>query len=135
MPTTPFESTLRPHQEEFFGRPNQNLYNQYFRLSFDLFHGDAGFKPADWRVKLTPVFNINYINFQQLAPVNPDVRDGVDRARTFTALEEYFAEIKLADLGPEYDFLSMRVGSQPFVSDFRGFVFADTNRGVRLFGF
>ncbi|MBX7106659.1 MAG: hypothetical protein K1X57_21470, partial [Gemmataceae bacterium] len=134
VPTTPFESTLRPNQEEFFGRPNQNLYNQYFRLSFDLFHGDAGFKPADWRVKLTPVFNINYLNVQELALVNPDVRDGLDRARTFTALEEYFAEVKLADLGPEYDFLSMRVGSQPFVSDFRGFVFADTNRGVRLFG-
>ena len=28
----------------------------------------------------------------------------------------------------------MRVGSQPFLSDFRGFVFEDVNRAVRLFG-
>src|SRR5262249_39496669 len=29
---------------------------------------------------------------------------------------------------------SLRAGIQPFVSDFRGFVFADTNLGARLFG-
>ena len=34
--TTPFESTLRPFQEEFFGRPNQAAINQFFTLSFDL---------------------------------------------------------------------------------------------------
>src|SRR5690606_12971659 len=50
------------------------------------------------------------------------------------ALEEWFVETKLADLSPNYDFLSVRAGSQPFVSDFRGFVVSDINRGVRLFG-
>ena len=29
---------------------------------------------------------------------------------------------------PDYDFVSVRAGSQPFVSDFRGFIFTDTNR-------
>jgi len=132
--TTPFESTLRPFQEEFFGRPNQSLYTQFFRLSFDLFRGDAAFKPMDWRIKITPVFNVNYVNFDELAQVSPDVTRGTDRGRSWLALEEYFAELKLADLGPEYDFVSVRVGSQPFVSDFRGFIFADVNRAVRLFG-
>jgi hypothetical protein len=133
-PTTPFESTLRPGQEEFFGRPNQTVYSQYFRLSVDLFHGDASFKPMDWRVKLTPVFNVNYLDTSELALVSPDVTKGVDRGRTWMSLEEWFAEVKLADTSPEYDFVSLRVGSQPFVSDFRGFIFADTNRAVRLFG-
>src|SRR5207248_10537026 len=32
------------------------------------------------------------------------------------------------------DFVSVRAGSQPFTSDFRGFIFSDTNAGVRLFG-
>ena len=50
------------------------------------------------------------------------------------ALEQWFAEVKLADLSPDYDFVSLRLGSQPFTSDFRGFIFDDTNRGVRLFG-
>ena len=30
--------------------------------------------------------------------------------------------------------MNLRVGIQPFVSDFRGFIFADENLGVRLFG-
>jgi hypothetical protein len=133
-PTTPFESTGGPFQEEFFGNPNQFFYTHNFKLSFDLFHGDAAFKPADWRVKLTPIFNVNYLDVEELAIVNPDVRKGTTRARSFFALEEWFVEAKLADLSPDYDFVSVRAGSQPFVSDFRGFLFSDTNRGVRLFG-
>ena len=56
------------------------------------------------------------------------------RGRSYFSLEEYFFETKLADLSPDYDFVSARVGSQPFTSDFRGFIFSDTNRAVRLFG-
>ena len=62
------------------------------------------------------------------------MRDGTTRYRTDWALDEWFLEAKLADLGPDYDFVSVRGGSQFFVSDFRGFVFSDTNRAVRLFG-
>jgi hypothetical protein len=132
--TTPFESTRSPFQEEFFGRPNQSLYSQYFRLSFDLFHGDASFKPTDWRIKLTPIFNVNAFHANELAVVSPDVTRGLNRNRSWWALEEYFFEYHIADLSPEYDFVSLRVGSQPFISDFRGFIFADINRGGRLFG-
>jgi hypothetical protein len=132
--TTAFESTARPGEFDFFGRPGQFLYQQYVTLSADLFHGDAAFKPADWRVRISPVFNLNWLDTQELAVVNPDVTKGTQRVRTYSALEQYFAEAKLADLGPEYDFVSVRVGSQPFVSDFRGFIFSDINRGARLFG-
>jgi hypothetical protein len=132
--TTPFESTERPFEEEFFGRPIQRNLVQNFILTFDLFHGDTSFKPVDWRIVLSPVFNINYLDVEELAVVNPDVRKGSERGRTFTALQEYFVETKLADLSPDYDFVSLRIGSQPFVSDFRGFIFADVNRGIRLFG-
>jgi hypothetical protein len=133
-PTTPFESTTRAHREDFFGSPNQFLYSHYFSLGIDLFHGDAAFKPVDWRIKLTPTFNVNYLAVDELAVVNPDVRRGTTRGRTWFSLEEYFVESKIADLSPDYDFLSARVGSQPFTSDFRGFIFSDTNRAVRLFG-
>jgi hypothetical protein len=132
--TTPFESTVHPFTEPFFGKPNQFLYQQFFVLSADLFHGDAAFKPVDWRIKITPIFNVNYLAVEELAVVNPDVRKGTTRGRTWGALEEWFVEKKLADLGPDYDFLSVRVGSQPFTSDFRGFIFSDINRAIRLFG-
>jgi hypothetical protein len=134
IPTTPFESTTRPHRDDFFGSPNQFLYTHYVRLELALQHGDAAFKPLDWQLKLTPVLDVNYLAVDELAVVNPDVRRGTTRGRTWLALEEYFLEAKLADLSPDYDFLSVRVGSQPFVSDFRGFIFQDTNRAVRLFG-
>ncbi|TMQ35291.1 MAG: hypothetical protein E6K70_03065 [Planctomycetota bacterium] len=132
--TTPFESTTRPGRDEFFGSPNQFFYTNFLSLSLDLFHVDAAFKPVDWRIKVTPVFDVNYLAVDELAVVNPDVRRGTTRGRTWFSIEEYFVETKLADLSPDYDFLSLRVGSQPFTSDFRGFIFSDTNRAIRLFG-
>ena len=50
------------------------------------------------------------------------------------ALQEAFGEVKLFDVGANYDFVSVRAGIQPFTSDFRGFLFRDTNLGVRVFG-
>lgn len=133
-PNTPFESTPLPGREEFFGDPDQYFYNHNLLLSVDLNHGDAAFKPTDWRIKLTQIFNLNHLVADELAVVNPDVRAGVSRFRQDFALEEWFAEVKLADLSPDYDFVSLRGGSQFFTSDFRGFIFSDTNRGLRLFG-
>ncbi|MAV35513.1 MAG: hypothetical protein CMJ59_08645 [Planctomycetaceae bacterium] len=133
-PTTPFETTVNPRQEEFFGDPNQYFYNQNFIASFDLMHGLAGFKQPDWRLRVSAFFNMNYLDTNELGLVNPDVREGTTRFREDFALEEWFAEAKIADLSPNYDTLSVRMGSQLFVSDFRGFIFSDINRGVRLFG-
>ena len=56
------------------------------------------------------------------------------REKQWYALQEAFAEIHLRDLTNNYDFISSRFGIQPFVSDFRGFIFDDSNLGVRIFG-
>ena len=133
-PTTPFESTANPNSEEFFGDPDQYFLYDNLVVSCDWVHGDGAFKPADWRIKLTSIFNLNHLVVDELGVVSPDVRDGTGRTRFDYALEEWFVETKLADLSPNYDFLSVRGGSQFFVSDFRGFLFADTNRMIRLFG-
>jgi hypothetical protein len=133
-PTTPFESTNDPFQEEFFGDPDQFFIRNDYRFAVDLTHGDAGFKPADWRIRFAPVLNLNYLDVEELGIVNPDVRAGTTRYRNFLALEEAFVETKIADTSPNYDFTSARIGSQQFVSDFRGFIFADINLGARLFG-
>jgi hypothetical protein len=89
---------------------------------------------VDWRLKFTPAFNYNVLDVEELAQIHPDVTKGTLRRRSWFTLEEYFAEVKLFDLSPEYDFMSARIGSQFFTSDFRGFIFSDTNRAVRLFG-
>jgi hypothetical protein len=132
--TTPFETTSHPNQFDFFGRNNQLFYFHNLIMSVDLFHGDAAFKPPDWRVKLTPIVNANYLTVEELAQVSPNVNQGVSRARGWVTLQEWFVEKKLADLSPDYDFVSVRAGSQPFNSDFRGFIFNDVNRAIRLFG-
>ncbi|TWT61495.1 hypothetical protein [Rubinisphaera italica] len=132
--TSPFESTVDPFSDPFFGDPNQYFSSNFFLLSFELFHGNAAFKPIDWQFKMTTAFNVNYLDTNELAVVNPDVRAGTTRQDDYFALQEYFFEWKMADLSPHYDFVSARVGSQQFVSDFKGFIFDDVNRGARVFG-
>jgi hypothetical protein len=133
-PANNFDSTARPFEGQTFGRPSQFFYTHNLSLTADLFHGDAAFKPVDWRFLVTPVFNVNYLDVGELGVVSPDVRQGTTRGRSWFAVQEWFVESKLADLGPDYDFVSARLGAQPFVSDFRGFIFSDVNRAVRLFG-
>ena len=133
-PNTPFESTPTPGQEDFYGNPNGFFFLQYYTIAMDLIHGDRAFKPNDWRIRIAPVVNTNYLEVYELGVVSPDVGQGRRRSRGFATLEEWWLEAKLADLSPDYDFLSIRGGSQPFTSDFRGFIFSDLNRAIRLFG-
>src|SRR5947209_5403549 len=41
--TTPFESTARPREEPFFGRPDQYFNTNFLSVGLELFHGDAAF--------------------------------------------------------------------------------------------
>lgn len=134
VPTPIGESTSVPNRRKFFGQPEQSFIYQNFIMRFELFHGSAAFKPFDWKIRLTPVLNLNHLETEEFGVVSPDVREGTWRRWKDFALQEAFVEIKLADLSPHYDFMSLRVGRQPFVSDFRGFIFNDLNQGVRLFG-
>ena len=129
-----FESTARPGSFQFFGRNSSFINLDFFSVSFDLFHGDAAFKPVDWRIKITPTLGLSNFSFSERGAVSPNVLQGTQRLRQFYAIQEAFAEVKIADTSPDYDFTSVRVGTQPFISDFRGFLFADVNRAVRFFG-
>ena len=134
-PTPSDVSSVDPASAEFFGRPEQLAASETLQLSFELFHGDTTFKPRDWALKLSPTFSIpNYLNARENGVVNIDVRRGTNRTDWHASLEEAFAEVKLVDVDANYDFVSVRAGIQPFVSDFRGFIFSDNNLGARLFG-
>ncbi|MFZ4748631.1 MAG: hypothetical protein ACOYLK_17390, partial [Sphingomonas sp.] len=52
----------------------------------------------------------------------------------FLGVQEAFIDYHLRNTSDRYDFDSIRVGIQPFQSDFRGFLFNDQQLGVRLFG-
>jgi hypothetical protein len=128
-------SSVRAGSAEFFGKPEALAVNQIFQFTFELFHGDSTFKPRDWAIKISPTFSLpNYLNARENGVVNIDVRRGTNRTDTQFSLEEAFAEVKLADVNANFDFISARVGIQPFVSDFRGFIYSDNNLGARVFG-
>ncbi|MGH9875771.1 MAG: carboxypeptidase-like regulatory domain-containing protein [Pyrinomonadaceae bacterium] len=134
-PTSSGVSADDPGSGEFFGQPEQFAASETIQLSFELFHGDSTFKPRDWAIKISPTLSIpNYLNARENGVVNIDVRRGTNRTDTHVSLEEAFAEVKLWDVNANYDFVSMRAGIQPFVSDFRGFIFSDNNLGLRFFG-
>jgi hypothetical protein len=135
VPTSSDISSDQPSSAEFFGQPEQLAVSETVQLSFELFHGDTVFKPRDWAIKISPTFSIpNYLNARENGVVNIDVRRGTNRTDTQISLEEAFAEVKLTDVNENYDFVSVRAGIQPFVSDFRGFLFSDNNLGARIFG-
>lgn len=123
-----------PGTHQGIGDPHQSFFLDSLRLQFSVFHGDAAFQPVDWQVRVTPVFNVNRLRANELGVVSADPTHGRVREQGDVAFEEWFGEWKLADLSSDYDFVSVRAGSQLFVSDFRGFIFADTNRAVRIFG-
>ena len=134
VPSPSNVSTAEPGSSSFFGRGEQAFTDQTFRFSFDLFHGDASFKPVAWRVRITPEVSLNDLDVRELGIVNPDVRRGTNRFDTHVGLQEAFVEVKLADLSSSYDFISARLGIQQFNADFRGFLFVDEEPGVRVFG-
>ena len=73
-------------------------------------------------------------SFTYIGPQSQSGDHYTTRTKDFVSLQEAFLEFHLADFSDNYDFISMRIGNQPFNSDFRGFVFNDTNLGFRLFG-
>jgi hypothetical protein len=138
LPVPSGVSTVRPGSAEFFGRSEQIFFSNDAQIGIDLFKGETAFKPVDWALRFLGVYNVNYIEVEEANILDPDPR-GSERSRTtrfkdFFALQEAFAEIHLRDLSHNYDFISSRFGIQPFVSDFRGFIFNDSNLGARIFG-
>src|SRR5438874_253049 len=134
LPTPSGVSQARPGSDEFFGKPEQYAFVTEAVGSLEIFKGDTSFKPRTWALRVTPVFNLNYVNIGEYNIVNATPEDRKTRRRTDVALQEAFGEYKLTDIGNNYDFISIRAGIQPFTSDFRGFLYRDSNLGVRLFG-
>jgi hypothetical protein len=134
VPSPSDVSAAQAGSSQFFGRGEQFFLDQTFRFTFDLFHGDASFKPVDWRFRVTPEVSLNYLDVKELGIVGPDVRAGTTRLDSHVGFQEAFLEYKLHDLSPNYDFVSVRAGIQEFNADFRGFLFVEEQPGLRVFG-
>ncbi len=125
---------VRSSSAEFFGAGEQFFVNQDLAASVEIFRGETSFRPRDWEARVTGVLNYTYLDVSENAVVGPDAGKGTTRSDRHAALQEALADVHLLDVSDNYDFVSLRAGIQPFVSDFRGLVFSDTNLGVRLYG-
>jgi len=134
VPSPSDVSAAQAGSSGFFGRGEQFFLDQTFRFTFDLFHGDASFKPVDWRFRVTPEVSLNYLDVKELGIVGPDVRAGTTRLDSHVGFQEAFLEYKVHDLSANYDFVSVRAGIQEFNADFRGFLFVDEQPALRIFG-
>ena len=125
---------FRPDINNIYGNYGQRVFGQNLIMSFGLVKGNTTYRPPDWEFRFVPV--INYVNARVdeagILRVNPQT--GMDRETSFVGVQEAFVDYHLRNVSDRYDFDSIRVGIQPFISDFRGFVFQDTQFGVRLFG-
>ncbi len=138
LPVPSGVSTARPDSAEFFGRSEQFFVSSDFQIAVDIFRGETAFKPVEWAIRLLHVYNINYTDIEEANVLDVDPRGSegnrTSRLKDFHALQEAFFEYHIRDLTDTYDFISSRFGVQPFVSDFRGFIFNDSNLGIRIFG-
>jgi hypothetical protein len=134
VPTPSGASAAGGNRLDFFGEGEQLFFVQDFAGTIEVFRGETAFRPRDWEVRVTGIVNYTYLEVEEHGVVNPNVDEKKDRPDRKFSLQEALAEYHLFDVGDNYDFVSVRVGIQPFVSDFRGLLFSDTNLGARLFG-
>jgi len=110
------------------------VFGQNLIMSFGLVKGNTTYRPPDLEFRFVPV--INYVNARVdeagILRINPQT--GFDRETSFIGVQEAFVDYHLRNVSDRYDFDSIRFGIQPFTSDFRGFLFQDTQFGARLFG-
>ena len=118
----------------FFGENDALIVDQKWVAKMSLFQGSTAFRPFDWELNVAGVANVNYLEVWENGAVNPDPREGTERTTTHASLQEASFELHLANISPRYDFISAKIGRQPFNSDFRSLIFSDVNQGARLFG-
>jgi hypothetical protein len=128
------QTTQRPGSVDVFGQGRQSTASETLIVSMALIKGDTTFRPPDYELRLVPAFNFNRSQVEEVRALRVDPREGRTRNDNHVGLQEAFADVHLRNVSERYDFDSVRVGIQPFISDFRGFLFNDVPLGVRLFG-
>jgi hypothetical protein len=134
LPTPSGVSTAQTRSPLFFGQGERLLVFETLKLSVELYHGQVAYRPRNWEFRVTPVFNLNYLDLRENNGVNINPRRGTNRTDSYLGLQELSFQKYLLTLSDNYDFMSVKVGIQRFNSDFRGLIFSEFNFGGRLFG-
>ncbi len=128
------QTTERPGNLDIFGKDGSEVYSQTFILGAALIKGLTAFKPPDIEYRVALALNVNYVNVPEKRVLFVQPSKPSHRLDHFLGLQELFVDYHVRNTSDRYDFESIRVGIQPFQSDFRGFLFNDQQLGIRYFG-
>lgn len=128
------QGSARPGAYDPFSEPRQLILAQTFIAGLVYYKGNTTFKPPEWEYRLTLAGQFNRVETRELRTTRIDPRRGRNRDDAHLGVQELFVDKHLRDVSARYDFDSIRLGIQPFSTDFRGFLFQDNQFGVRLFG-
>lgn len=119
---------------DVLGDTDQVIAAQTVIASVLLYKGDTAFKPPDYEFKATLAFNYNRVKTEEARALTIDPTFGESRDDGFIGVQELFFTKDYRTASSRYDVDEVRIGIQPFSSDFRGFLFQDNQLGVRFFG-
>ncbi len=128
------QSSQDPLANDQFGRGRQSTFAQNLIISLSLLKGDTTFRPPELEFRFVPVLNYNVSKVEEVRALRIDPRSGTRRTDHFAAIQEAFVDYEYHVASEYFDFDDIRVGIQPFISDFRGFLFQDQPVGIRFFG-
>jgi hypothetical protein len=135
VPTpTGLQGDTGPNRLDPFVGAAQNVFVQNVIGSFSLIKGDTAFRPPNIEIRVTPVFSFNRVTVDAARALNVNPARGNTRNDTHVGLQEAFVDYHIRNVSDRFDFDSLRIGIQPVILDFRGFLFLDQQLGVRLFG-
>lgn len=135
LPTPVSQTTsFGPGANGIFGSKNQSIQASTLIMNFGLTKGNTTFRPPDLEFRFVPAFQFNHVEVGEAGALYVDPTYGKKRNASYVGVQELFLDYHLRNVSTKFDFDSVRVGIQPFTSDFRGFLFQDTSFGVRLFG-
>lgn len=127
-------TTNDPGDLDLIADGDQVLLNENLIVESVLYKGDTVFRPPDHEFRLTTAFNINHTDVDELGVLKANPEEGTTRTEGFIGIQAAFWDYHIRNVSDRYDFDSVRIGIQPFSSDFRGFLFQDNQFGIRLFG-
>lgn len=133
VPVSP-AATVGSGRNDLIGDGEQSIFAQTLIAAFVYYKGDTVFRPPDYEYRLTLAAQYNRARAEENRFLEVDPADGLTRNDHHVGVQEAFFDKHLRDVSTRYDFDSVRIGIQPFNTDFRGFLFQDEQFGVRLFG-
>jgi hypothetical protein len=128
------QTTERPGSLDVFGKDRSFVFAQTFIAGAALIKGSTAFKPPDIEYRVTLAYQANYVDVPERRVLDVRPSKASHRYDSFLGVQELFIDRHLGNTSDRFDFYSIRLGIQPFQSDFRGFLFNDSQLGIRLFG-